>query len=279
MSTIKFLCTNLLKDADSITANTLTNYPSARLYDKDFSKLWVCSQSTYPQSIIINQSSSPIASSCIVVKHKTEFESNFYINYINSVLTDIYDEELTDIYDEELWDIDPSFIFDETFTLYYSSDGITWLERTNISDYGTGISYASFTETTPNYWKVTKNIGSKPLRISEIMFGDLVTLTALPLYGSSFKREFNSKTIEPYCGKNTYISYPIKRRNVEYSFIIGEADKTKLEDLVTNFSNDGPFLFIDFYDNAMIAEINGDIVFNSVSYQKYSITLNIIEII
>lgn len=241
MATIQVGYVNILENASSITANSLTNYSTNRLYDRDCGKLWICSSSTAPQYIVIDQLSNPLSANCLILnKHRTSG-----INY----------------------------------TLDYSSDNSFWSTETSWSQSDNLIIKKTFSSRTSNYWRVSHASGTGTLIIGEIYLTNLISFTAQPRYGSTFSRSFNVNKIESYNGVSSYLSYPVSKRQLDYDLIIGSADKTYWQNVAIYHANYGPFFFVDHDGNDLFVELSDDMIFTPVGQNKYHLSLSLKEVI
>lgn len=241
MATIQVGYINILENATSITASSLTNYSTTRLYDRDCGKFWICSSSTSPQYIIINQSTNPLSANCIVInRHRTSG-----INY----------------------------------GLDYSSNGSSWSSQTTWTQSNNNIIKQTFTSRTSNYWRVAHASGTGTLIIGEVFLTNLISFTAQPRYGSTFKRLFNVNRIESINGVTNYISYPGTKRQLDYDLVIGDADKTYWQNVAIYHANYGPFFFVDHDGNNLFVELENDLTFEPLALNKYHLSVSLKEVI
>lgn len=241
MASIQVGYTNVLENAISVTANSLTNYNTNRLYDRDFGKLWICSSSSAPQYITINQSSSPIAANYIVInKHRTS---------------------------------------GITYRLEYGSTGSSWSSIDTWTQSDNNIIGRSISSTTANYWRLSHSSGTGTLILGELFLTNLITFTAQPKYGSTSFKSYNVKRIEPYTGKTTYTSYCTSRRRMEYDLTVKAADYAYWKNVSYYYSNYGPFFFIDHEGNKMFVELLDSISFQPLAKDIYSLKVSLQEVI
>lgn len=241
MASIQVGYTNVLENATAITASSLTNYDTSRLYDRDFGKLWICSSSTAPQHIIINQSTNPITTNCLVIpKHNTS---------------------------------------GITYTLAYGSDGVSYSTLDSWTQSGTALIKRTLSSTTANYWRLSHTSGTGTLILSEIFLTNLITFTAQPLYGSNTKKSYCVKRTDTYTGKVNYMSFSTSRRTLNYNLIVGSADKTYWQNVLIYYSNYGPFFFVDHDGNNLFVELTEDLIFQPVGPNHYSLNIKLQEVV
>ena len=242
MAIIQVGYSNCLESADSITAtSSATNYSTNRLKDRDFGKLWLCGSTTTPQRIVINQSTTPIASNCLIAYKHT-------LDTLGLILE-------------------------------YGSDGVSYSTRTSWTQSGTGLIKIPYTATTPNFWRLSHTSGTGTMRIAELMLTNLVSFTAQPQQGLKESKYFCVKSLESKTGISTFLSFTTSKKNLEYSLIVGSTDKTYWQNVQTYFDTYGPFFFIDHQGNEFIAELVDDLVFTPVSATSYELNVKLQEVI